>query len=80
MMTALIKMGQIEKDCVTMEIQKGLPAGHCALLSLSSRQIEKKEKGGGEKQHLSDECRKDEVIYDEGNNVSLGLRILSSHL
>lgn len=59
MMTALIKMGQIEKDCVTMEIQKGLPAGDCALLSLSPRQIEKKEKGRGEKQCLSDECRKE---------------------
>lgn len=42
MMTALIKMGQIEKDCVTIEIQKGLPAGDCAPLSLSLRRIEKK--------------------------------------
>lgn len=31
MMTALIKMGQIVKGWLTMEIQKGLPAGLCAL-------------------------------------------------
>lgn len=48
-------------------------------LGLSPRQIERREEGGGEKQYLSNEWRKDELIYDEGNDVSLGLRMLSSH-
>lgn len=46
MMTALIKMGQIEKGCVTMELYNDLPAGLCAHTGLSPRQIERREEGG----------------------------------
>lgn len=48
-------------------------------LGLSPRQIERREKGGEEKQYLSNEWRKDRLIYDEGNDVSLGLRLVSDH-
>lgn len=56
MMTALIKMGQIEKGCVTMELHNDLPAGLCALTGLSPRQIERRGEEGGEEQCLSDGC------------------------
>lgn len=49
MMTALIKMGQIEKGCVTMGLHNDLPAGLCAHAGLSPRQIERREEGGEER-------------------------------
>lgn len=50
MMTALIKMGQIGKGCVTMRLHNDLPVGLCAHAGLSARQIERREeqRRGGE--------------------------------
>lgn len=62
MMTALIKMGQIEKGCVTMELYNDLPAGLCAHTGLSPRQIERREEGGAKerKGRRREERRRDE--------------------
>lgn len=59
MMTALIKMGQIEKGLVTMEIQQRPTTRPL----YSSRPFTKIDRGGG--------GWGGELIYDEGTDVSL---------
>lgn len=67
MMTALIKMGQIEKGCVTMELYNDLPAGLCARTGLSPRQIERREEGGAKERKAEErkETRREETRRDE---------------
>lgn len=63
MMTALIKMGQIEKGYVTMELCNDLPAGLCAHTGLSPRQIERREEGGAKERKAEErkETRREET-------------------
>lgn len=63
MMTALIKMGQIEKGRVTMELCNDLPAGLCAHTGLSPRQIERREEGGAKERKAEErkETRREET-------------------
>lgn len=63
MMTALIKMGQIEKGCVTMGLHNDLPAGLCGHAGLSPRQIERREEEGAK------EGRRGKERGDEKRNL-----------
>lgn len=67
MMTALIKMGLIEKGCVTMELYNDLPAGLCAHTGLSPRQIERREEGGAKERKAEErkETRREETGREE---------------
>lgn len=75
MMTALIKMEQIEKGCVTMELYNYLPQ-KAFVLKLAFHQVRQIGEGrrGGEEDirglclSVGCNCRKEEVIWDDVND------------